>query len=118
MSELILPAHVTVGWKRFAIEVWDPKVAAALHRYGECDHIAAVIRLDLTHSDEQVMETLIHEMLHAAVEVGALSHGDSPMHWDEERVVSFMGSWLSTMLLQNPEVAKLFAKVYAPSALM
>jgi hypothetical protein len=115
---ITLPKTVQVGWKTFKVEVWDPVAAANARRYGECDHIPAIIRIDVTHGDAQTMECLLHELIHAAIEVGSLSHGDLPMQWDEERVVSFMGSWLSTLLRHNPEIAKLVATVYAPSALM
>lgn len=106
-----LPETVLVGWKTFKVEDWDPKLAASSRRYGECDHTPAIIRIDTSHSPEQVLETLLHELYHAAIEVGGLVAGPGPQ-WDEERVVTYFASWQSTLLKQNPTLAKLIWQVY------
>lgn len=78
-------------------------MAAANHRYGECDHVEAVIRLDASKGPLQAAETLIHECLHAALDVGGA--GRDQKKFEEEHVVSFLASWTMTLLVDNPDLA-------------
>lgn len=110
---LKIPEYVMIGWKRFDIRVWDPELASAKHQYGECDHVKQVISLDMTHSEQQIVETLIHEMLHATYDVGCFKRNDDDNHrFDEERTVSFTSHWLCTMLSQNPAVTTMINQVF------
>ena len=94
-----VPTNIKVGWRTYRVEVWDPEVAQARQMYGECDHIAQTIRIDTQHDPVQVAETLWHECLHAAYDVGILNRREES---EEELVVSFMSSWTMTMLIDNP----------------
>ncbi len=99
------PTRVKIGWKRFTVLEWHPETARAAHKYGECDHIEATIRVDTSHGPLQAVETLWHECLHAAVDVGGAhaSPRDDDMY-DEEHIVSYLGSWSITILNDNPQL--------------
>lgn len=105
--EKFLPDIIRVGYRSYKVVVWDPEVAEARKMYGECDHIAHTIRLDINHPPEQVAETLWHECLHAAFDVGCANRLDE---LDEEAIVSFMSSWTMTMLTQNPQLADFLSR--------
>lgn len=100
------PTSIKVGWKRFRVQVWSPEVAAANHRYGECDHVEATIRVDLSKGPLQAAETLIHECLHAALDVGASTAREpDAAKYDEESIVRFLASWTMTLFVDNPALA-------------
>lgn len=94
-----LPKTLKVGWKIFTIEVWDPVQAAADHKYGECDHLAKIIRVDVTHGTRQAVETLLHECFHAAFDIGGANESKCT---EEEFLVNYTASWLMTMIIDNP----------------
>ena len=98
------PKHVKVGWKRYRVAVWQPEVAAAEHKYGECDHVNNEIKVDVTKGHRQAAETLWHECLHAAFDIGALHSlsGAADDQYPEEFMVSFFASWTITLLGDNP----------------
>ena len=96
------PKHVKVGWKRYRVTVWQPEVAAAEHKYGECDHVNNEIKVDVTKGHRQAAETLWHECLHAAFDIGALHALPADDQYPEEFMVSFFASWTITLLGDNP----------------
>lgn len=106
MVGVSLPDKVKIGWKLFRVEAWDPDVAAATGRFGECDHVKSVIRVDVSHSARQVAETLIHECLHAMMAVSGANEapGARRDQYEEEHVVATLGSGLLTLAVDNPEV--------------
>ena len=97
-----LPATIKVGWKIFTLEVWDPVDAARAHKYGECDHLAGVIRIDRRYGDAQFAETLLHELMHAAFDIGGISRVNPDDRFSEEAVVSFLSTWMMTIFADNP----------------
>ena len=104
MTRPPFPSHVKVGWKRYRVAVWQPEVAAAEHKYGECDHVNNEIKVDVTKGHRQAAETLWHECLHAAFDIGALHAlpGAADDQYPEEFMVSFFASWTITLLGDNP----------------
>ena len=100
------PTHVKVGWKRFKVVDWDPAVAAARSLYGECDHLAATIRVDTTKGPRQVAETLWHECIHATFDIGSChaTQGGRNDEYAEEFLVSHFASWTMTLLVDNPHL--------------
>lgn len=97
-----LPNTVKVGWKTFALEVWDSVDAARAHKYGECDHLAGVIRVDRRYGDAQFAETLLHELMHAAFDIGGINRVRDDERYSEEAVVSFLSTWMMTLFCDNP----------------
>lgn len=107
-----LPKTVLVGWKTFDIEIWHPQLAKEKNRYGECDHAGSVIRIDIQYGNKQTLETLIHELLHAAIDVGGINQDKTKDgSFTEEHIVSYMASWLTTLLVQNPILSLLMWQV-------
>lgn len=100
------PTHVKVGWKRFKVTDWDPELAAAHRRYGECDHTANEIRVDTSKGHRQAAETLWHECLHATFDIAGLHNlpGGDKDQYSEEFMVSHFASWTITLLGDNPEL--------------
>lgn len=100
-----MPYQILVGWKIYRVEVWNHELAEAHHKYGECDHVAGVIRIDLHYGHRQAAETLMHEILHAIYCVGCLvaqREVTEPMNVSEEHVVSYTASWLAAVMVANP----------------
>lgn len=106
-----LPVRVKVGWKMFTVVEWDPAVAEAQNKYGECDHINRTIRVDTTRGVRQTAETLWHECLHAAFDISGAhdAPGADGDRYTEEQVVSVFGSWSMTMFVDNPELVRFLA---------
>jgi cob(I)alamin adenosyltransferase len=99
------PTTIKVGWKKFHVEQWEPLHASRAGMYGECDHLAGVIRVDTSHGPHQALETLLHECYHAAFDVGGISRLHDREHtYTEEAVVSYLASWHMTLLADNPHL--------------
>lgn len=106
-----LPESVKIGWKTYHVEVWNHDVAQARLHYGQCDHSASTIRIDTHFGDEQTLETFLHEIFHAFIDVGGM-HQMKTKNFDEEPVVKYCASWLMTVLSDNPQVADLIHQLY------
>lgn len=107
-----LPATVQIGWKTFTVVAWDHQVALAKQRYGECDHLESTIRVDTSFGDMQIIETFLHELFHAAFDVGQANQDrtNTAETFTEEFAIGFLASWLTTILKQNPELIGLLAQ--------
>lgn len=91
------PTSVRVGYRDFDVVEWDRKDAEASGRYGECDKANAIIRVSTDRGSVKAANTLIHEILHAAWDIG-----DMPGKVDEEKVVTVLANQLSQVWRDNP----------------
>lgn len=94
-----MPKVVKVGAFDFSIEDWHPRTAANKGRYGECEFLNFVIRIDQSHRRCKVADTLIHEILHAIFWVWGIEDGDK-----EERLVNTLSTAICTVWRDNPDV--------------
>lgn len=93
------PTKVKVGWATYKIEVWHPAEAVGARRFGESNPISRVIRVDTSYSPQQTAETLLHEIIHCVYTMWDLDDEDK-----EEKIVSQIGTGLTTVWHDNPEV--------------
>lgn len=94
-----LPKQVKIGWRIFTIEAFDRLEAIGRDRYGECNKVSGVIRVDTVHGPRQTAETLLHEIMHAMFSVWALREKDG-----EEEIVGTASHALCSVWVDNPEV--------------
>lgn len=93
------PSKVKIGLHDYKIEVWPPHEASSAHRYGECNHVLHIIRVDTSHTLVQSGETLLHEIIHAVYAVWNIEDDDK-----EERTVGGLSLGLATVWRDNPDV--------------
>lgn len=94
-----LPKQVKIGWRVFRIEAFDPLEAIGKDRYGECNKVSGVIRVDTVHGARQSAETLLHEILHAMFSIFRMREKD-----DEEDIVQTASHGLASIWVDNPDV--------------
>lgn len=99
-----LPKSVRAGYATYKIEEWPSELATAAQRLGEADHLNHIIRVrtDLNHAE--LANTLLHEVLHCAYQVGAAEDGD------EEKIVTIMANQLTQIIQDNPKLWKWITK--------
>ena len=102
MATRWLPTKIKVGAYDYQVEDWHSNKSRAADRFGECDRINKVIRVD-TSIGVRSLETLLHEILHAAWFEWNVQKGD-----DEERCIETLSFALATIMRDNPG---LFAKI-------
>lgn len=93
-----LPKTLRVGAFDFSIEVWASTSSAANRRFGECSTVEQTIRIseDLA-TRYKVMNTFMHEALHAAYWVYGVDDEDK-----EERIVNAMSTAMVALFRDNP----------------
>lgn len=98
MSDPRLPfLTARVGAHDYSLQTWPTNEARAACRFGECDRLNKVIRIDLMFGPRKTVETLLHELLHATFyELGVREQDD------EERVTESLASGLTCLLRDNP----------------
>lgn len=93
-----LPKSIRIGYRDFAIEQWDSRHAVASSRYGECDKMNAVIRVDTQFGPIKAANTLLHEVMHAAWTMAGLDDSE-----EEERTVTSMSNVMTQVWRDNPD---------------
>ena len=95
--------RVKVGYKYYDIKEIDAEVANTDAIYGDTDNDASVIRVRTEKvQDLEIMNTLVHEILHAVCSVFNIYPVDAS-GVEEERVVNLMANGLTTVIVDNPE---------------
>lgn len=98
MSEVVMPTTIRVGHLDYRVEDWTPSEAYVNGRFGECDKHHLVIRVRADLPAQRKAEVLLHEVLHAAWEMGDLSDGCA-----EEKVVTVLANQMTQVWRDNPE---------------
>lgn len=95
-----IPKTVKVGYSQFSLiprdEIWAKKQKAV----GECHAYKSIIEYDKTQNSNELVNTLIHETLHAIAYVFDIEFRNSR---EEEDVVRKMANGLQTVMGDNPE---------------
>ena len=98
-----LPKVIKVGGFDIEVKPLENLESLAHGINGHFSAIEHVIRIDRTLPKLKLMDTLLHEVLHAIYNVGNISDED-----EEERIVSIMASGLTQVLRDNPKLRKFF----------
>jgi hypothetical protein len=94
-----LPKSVRIGYRDYTIENWASNMAAGAHRYGECDKMNGIIRVDTQFGPVKAANTLLHEIMHACCDIGEREDADN-----EERTVSVLAGTLTQVWRDNPDL--------------
>lgn len=92
-----LPDTIRVGYLDYTIEAWSAAHATTADRIGECDRQNSIIRVRDDLPPQKTAEVLLHEVLHAAYDMGCVG-GE-----DEEKTVSIFGRQLTQIWRDNPQ---------------
>ena len=88
-----------IGHLDYAVRLFRDDDAGKAINYGECSSRSQEIRLHPDNTPERQLDTLIHEITHAAWEAYRM-----PEKATEEHVVSFVGSALAGVIRNNPHL--------------
>lgn len=92
-----MPETIRVGYLDYVVEAWPSSLASTSDRIGECDRQNSIIRIRDDLPPQKTAEVLLHEVLHAAYDMGCIS-GE-----DEEKIVSIFGHQLTQIWRDNPQ---------------
>lgn len=98
MSKKQLPKTIKIGPYTYTLKFFPKKAST---NYGACVYAQQTIFLNRNQTAQRAADTLIHEILHAAWDLGSLEVIPD-LH--EEVVVRVYGTWLSQVLRENPKV--------------
>ena len=101
MKNTFLPNNVKVSGMVVDIVEWNPDVANAKNRYGECDLRNNQIRVDVTQHRQHLLDSLIHEINHAIYYIYNIHDEDN-----EERTVSTISTAWNQIYRDNPLLCK------------
>lgn len=105
-----LPQSLRVGYLDYTIEDWKPSEAYVNGRYGECDRHHLVIRVRADLPPTRKAETLLHEVLHAAYDMGHVADKD-----EEEQTVAVLASQLAQIWRDNPDLIRFLEQTFRPA---
>jgi hypothetical protein len=91
-----LPSKIKIGPYTYSLKYFPKKTTS---NYGACVYAQQTIFLNRNQSAQRAADTLIHEILHAVWDLGAL---EVVVDLHEEVVVRVYGTWLSQVFKENP----------------
>ena len=94
-----LPSPIKVGPYDYQVIHWDTSDASGHDKMGECNHCSQVIRVVTDRNPPVIVDTLIHELLHAAYYVGNFHE----KAW-EEYTVTTLSTQLTGIFRDNPHL--------------
>jgi len=95
------PTTVRVGCYTYAIEWVDGTWTAGTNRYGECDYLTQIIRVNGQLSNTRIAETFLHELMHAVSDWYGRADAETI---DREDLCLMVGHCLPMIWIDNPEV--------------
>jgi len=98
-KELPLPKSVKVACYTIHLENWHPHSANASRRYGEFSSMEQLIKVDLSSTNDTVINTLIHELFHAIYWAYSIMDDDK-----EERTVEMLATGWQQVMVDNPKL--------------
>lgn len=90
---------IRIGYRDCKVEAWPTDDAIESGAFADYDAAQQLIRVRTDLPPQLTAECLLHEVIHAAYDVGCLDVADS-----EERVVSVLGAQLSQVIRDNPDL--------------
>jgi hypothetical protein len=100
---LKVPKKVKIGYSTFNIDSKDSTWKEKNQAVGMCSVDKSLIEYCKEQSDPEIVNTVIHEILHALIYVFDMEFDSSKK---EECLVTKMANGLQTLLLDNPELLK------------
>tara|TARA_B100000745_G_scaffold40680_1_gene24838 strand:+ start:54 stop:452 length:399 start_codon:yes stop_codon:yes gene_type:complete len=99
-----LPANtIKIGYTRYDIQVWDKMTATSNEAYGEFYEKEQVIGIDGNQKGGQLVNTLLHEIMHGIIFQYGLKDGLEPKgDAKEEQIVNATTNGLSAVFVDNP----------------
>lgn len=108
-----LPASIKIGWKHYRVEEWPETDARDENRLGDVTYVKQRIRVVSSVSDCQRAETLLHEVLHATMDMWSLDVAEvSKVPNPEETLVTALSNGLSSVLRDNPALLAYLSDVW------
>ena len=108
LSELT-PHTIKVGCYTYTVEIQDEKWRDKNGAYGLCDLDSMVITIADVSCAESYINTLIHEILHAAYHLMGLYDRDN-----EEKTVNALSTALTMIMKDNSKLVGLLDQLYFP----
>jgi hypothetical protein len=96
---MMLPETVKVGHLLIKVIPIDQREADSIGADGLFSYRHAVMRINIEQHPSQLVETFLHECLHAIWAVAAFCSKD-----DEEDIVTRLSPLLLTLFVDNPEI--------------
>lgn len=96
-----LPLHIRVGAIEYRVVEWSFSESNKADRYGECDFENRVIRVRETLNDDDKARILLHEVFHAAWDMGGLEE-----HCAEEKAVTVLANQVTAIWRDNPDFVR------------
>lgn len=107
-----LPSHIRVGYRDFAIEAWEPLDASGASKFGEMSNMAGVIRVRADLPPQELANTLLHEVIHAAHFIGGIQGGEE----SEEHTTVILANQLTQVWRDNPDFVAFMSKCLTAAA--
>jgi hypothetical protein len=96
-----LPTSVRVGYADFTVIDWPYMEAISNDADGECHPQTRIIRIRSDLNPGRKACVLLHEILHAAYQMGDLSGGES-----EEKIVTVLAHQMTQVWRDNPDFVR------------
>lgn len=93
-----MPFQLKVGSITYRVVEWPYQETLALNADGQCDLIRRIIRVREDMNRDDKARTFLHEILHAAYNMGNLADGES-----EEKVVTVLANQMAQIWRDNPD---------------
>ena len=114
-NRVTLPGRIKVGWKHYQVRDWPETDARDENRLGDVNYVKELIRIADCGSDGQRAETLLHELLHAVMDMWSIDVSDLASQPNpDEAVVTALSNGLATVLSDNPKLRGYLGEVWAP----
>lgn len=98
-----LPKSVKVGYRTVHFKTVDERVTHALGVFNTRD---GVIGLTTSQDDQELANTILHEIFHAVWHIYGLPHSEQ-----EEQVVTTLSNGFSGVLRDNPKLFEVLARM-------
>ena len=92
---------IRVGYRQYSIQPWTQAELTTTQSHGQCDKMRGVIYVCTEDDPLVVVDTLIHELLHAIWHEYGLDEKE-----DEERAVLMLATGLTQVLADNPHLCR------------
>lgn len=104
-----LPTKLKIGYNTYKIKPWtQSREDRSSHDLGYCDHFKGEIAVDVTTPKIEVVNTVIHEILHGVVNSYGLKHYID--HEEEEKIVTALANGMTEVFLDNPDLIEFIKK--------
>ena len=94
------PTTIRIGSLCYTFEWTDGNWTASTERYGECDYIPQIIRINGQLRPDRLATNVVHEIIHAMLEHSPHGHDN----WSNEEIAKHLGYMLAGVWRDNPEV--------------